>query len=88
MEVKLDTNINAVSHRPITKPANPAPPATDSTRFDGAEQLNQSLQTTPESRPDVVARAQQLIGDVTYPPPETIRRLATLLAMHLDKDPN
>ena len=88
MEVKLDTNVSPVSLRPLSKPTTPPVPPTDSIRFDGADQLNQSLQATPEVRRETVDRAQQLIGDVNYPPPQTIRRLAALLAMHLDQSPN
>jgi hypothetical protein len=64
------------------------PTATDTAQFDKTDGLDRSLKNTPDSRPEAVARAQQLIGDVTYPPRETIRRLAVLLAMHLDNDGN
>jgi hypothetical protein len=87
MEVKLNTNVGAVSLRP-TSPSKSrgASEAGDSASFDQSADLNQSLQATPQARPEAVDRAQKLIGDVNYPPRETIRRIATLLAMHLDND--
>ncbi|MHC1765490.1 MAG: hypothetical protein AB9869_14510 [Verrucomicrobiia bacterium] len=60
---------------------------TDSARFDAADELDRALRAEPEVRPGEVERAERLIGDVAYPPPETIRRLAVLLAMHLDDSP-
>lgn len=51
--------------------------------FDQAAQLNQALRQTPEVRPDVVARARLLTGDLKYPPDLTIQRIARLLAIQL-----
>ena len=87
MDVKLNPNIDPVRYgkgNPI-KPR-PMPLAGVTAQFDGADGLERSLQATPEVRPQTIARAQQLIGDVAYPPPKTIRRIAALLAMHLDGD--
>jgi hypothetical protein len=38
--------------------------------------LQQTLQSLPDSRPDAVARAKQLIADPDYPPQEMIERMA------------
>ncbi len=85
MEVKLDTNVDPVSHRPASpSKGRPIEVAADSVQFDQTRDLDDALRTTTDVRPDEVQRAQQLIGDVTYPPPETIRRIAALLAMNLD----
>jgi len=51
--------------------------------FEQAAQLNQALRETPEVRPEAVARAQHLIGDVRYPPDETLQSIARLLAIQL-----
>jgi hypothetical protein len=89
MDVKLNTNIDIVRYGQ-TNPAKtrPAPLATDTAQFDGSEKLDRALQAAPDVRPEAVERAQRLIGDVEYPPRETIRRIAVLLAMHLDNEPN
>ena len=64
------------------------PPASGATSsegasFDGAAALNRALADTPDLRADQVERARLLIGNVNYPPAQTIRRIASLLASHL-----
>ena len=87
MEINLDTKLNAIRARQANPTKSPAPPKPiDSATFTGADRLNQALAATPQVRPKEVQRAKELIGDVTYPPPETIRRISVLLAMHLDLD--
>lgn len=87
MEVNLNSNINAVSVRSSTssKVRQNAVPG-DSASFNHSQDLNKALQAAPEIRVGQVERAQQLIGDVNYPPRETIHRIATLLAMHTDSE--
>lgn len=53
----------------------------DTAQFDRATALDRALMDTPDLRPGEVARARVLIGDVSYPPPQTIQRIASLLAM-------
>ena len=38
------------------------------------------------SREDVVHRAAELVGDVNYPPPETIRMISHLLAIRIQAE--
>jgi len=45
--------------------------------------LKQTLQELPDSRPEAVARARQLIADPDYPPQETQQILAQHLAIRL-----
>jgi len=84
MEVNLNSNLT-----PVPRPNGPqstakrAPEASDDTHFVQAEALDKALSNTPEVRPEVVARAKQLIADVNYPPTETMHKLANLLAIHL-----
>ncbi len=59
--------------------------ATDRTTFDEIRKLNQSLGNAPDVRPEVVARAKALLGDVHYPPMETIQRIGELLAVHFSE---
>ena len=71
---------------------NPLAPASRSEIRAGAEcevalentrALKSALATTPSSRPDVVKRAVELVGDVNYPEPDTIRMISHLLAIKL-----
>ncbi|HEY1171413.1 MAG TPA: hypothetical protein VGH19_08605 [Verrucomicrobiae bacterium] len=39
---------------------------------------------TPDVRADVIARAKKLVADPAYPPTETIRKIANLLAVNLE----
>ena len=55
----------------------------DRAAFDEIAKLKQALEGTPDVRPAVVARARKLLGDVNYPPMETIRKIGELLAVHL-----
>ena len=52
--------------------------------FDGAAKLEMGLKETPAVRPDVVARARELISDPSYPPQEMVRKISLLLAMHME----
>ncbi|MEW6158462.1 MAG: hypothetical protein AB1813_13600 [Verrucomicrobiota bacterium] len=58
----------------------------DQVQFTQAEGLNAALKQTPAIRPGVVERARDLVGDVSYPPRETIRSIAELLALHLNTE--
>ncbi len=68
-------------------PSAPGGHGVDTAQFDGAAALNRALADTPELRPEAVERARELIGDVTYPPPETIKRIASLLALNVQDEP-
>jgi len=57
--------------------------AQDEVAFENSRALTAALQNTPESREDVVQRAVELVGDVNYPPPETIRMISHLLAIQM-----
>jgi len=52
----------------------------DNAVFDQSRNLNQALSASPEIRGAEVARAQELIASVKYPPDEVIRGIAQLLA--------
>jgi hypothetical protein len=57
--------------------------AQDEVAFENSRALTTALHNTPESREDVVQRAVELVGDVNYPPPETIRMISHLLAIQM-----
>ena len=60
--------------------------AQDEVAFENSRALSTALKNTPESRQDVVQRATELVGDVNYPPPETIRMISNLLAIQMQVD--
>ena len=53
--------------------------------FDAAQSLERSVKDLPLVRPEEVARARALVADVKYPPDEMMSRIASLLAMHINK---
>lgn len=57
----------------------------DRASFDEIENLKQALEGTPDVRQAVVARARSLLGDVNYPPMETIHKIGELLAVHFSE---
>ena len=59
-----------------------APPKAEAeASFQNSDALDNSLQSTPDIRPEVVARAKQLVSTTIYPPPRVIRQISTLLAI-------
>jgi hypothetical protein len=58
----------------------------DTAPFHQAAQLDQALDATPDVRPDVVQRGRELVKNVHYPSMETMRQIATLLAIHLNTE--
>ena len=67
----------------VKRPATSPKSAADEASFDSSKALNRSLSLVPDVRPDVVARARQLIADVNYPPEVAINKISDLLAMKI-----
>lgn len=63
--------------RPVSEPV-------DEMTFNQSQALDQRLQDEPEVRADKVAHAKELVSGINYPPQETIKKIANLLAMNLD----
>lgn len=53
--------------------------------FHDAESLNLAIQDLEEVRAEKIERALNLIGQVKWPPGETIRRIAHLLAAKMER---
>lgn len=82
MQVKPSGHLDAV-HRTAAKQTAPvAPEMTDSLSLDRSEALRSVLGGLPEVREAEVARVKSLVGQVTYPPMETVEKIANLLAIH------
>lgn len=67
------------SARPDTRAAQ------DEVAFENARALTTALLETPAVRAEVVRRATELVGDVNYPPAETIRMISNLLAIQMSE---
>lgn len=63
-----------------------APAADESGSFQPSQSLENALNQTPVVRADKVARAQQLLADVKYPPDELLNGIAHLLAVKLSEE--
>ena len=80
MDVRIESNIDKIQGYSIgKKPSQKVAPAVDSVQFDQAAGLNRSLAATPEIRSEAVERAKKLIADSSYPPKETIWKVARIL---------
>lgn len=53
--------------------------------FHDAEILNQAIQKLDEVRNEEIERALNLVGQVQWPPGDTIRRIANLLAAKMGR---
>jgi len=86
MEINLDVNARKVLSDAAPSPAQrpPGPSNPTNTEFRAAAALERALQSRPDIRPERVEETRALVGQPTYPPRETIQKLASLLAMHLD----
>jgi hypothetical protein len=80
-------SLDATGTSIVSKPGSRAARAAeDEVAFENSRALTTALQNTPESRDDVVRRATELVGDVNYPPPETIRMISHLLAIQINSE--
>ena len=51
----------------------------DSLSLDNSKMVEQALKSTPEIRPEVVARGKQLAADPNYPSQDVINKVAQLI---------
>ena len=89
MEIKLNTNVDPVGRMDRAQPKKvDAQVESEGVAFSRAEKLNQALRDTPEVRTDSVAKGQAVVSQTEYPPKETIKKIATLLAVNLAGEKN
>jgi hypothetical protein len=80
MEVKLNTNVDSIGRVAAGQSKkNLEKVETDSATFERSAALEKSLRELPDSRADEVAKAKQATALSTYPPPETIKKIAALI---------
>ena len=83
-------NVGAVGSTPAVRPVTP-PRASDAraveeeVAIENTRALRQALDDSPHLRAEVIKRAAELVGDVNYPPRETIRMISHLLAIKLQE---
>lgn len=83
MQVNPSGNSNAV-HRIATQQAQAVPRGpTDSASLGRFDTLKAELRDLPDVRETEVARAKALAEKPPYPPAETVRRIANLLATNI-----
>jgi hypothetical protein len=84
MEIKLNPSLDS-----IVRAVTATPPARrimleDVDGFESSHALESRLAALPEIRPEKLEQARLMIGDPAYPPQQTIRSIAVLLAMDLE----
>jgi hypothetical protein len=85
MEINPNRSVNPV--KPAGEPAKakavtPAPVDADAS-FEQSASVRAALAATPDTRAEVVIRAENLVASSSYPPSEVIKRIANLLAANL-----
>ncbi len=81
MEINTNLSTTGVNGAAAAPRSAPAPTMlSDRVSLTNSSALEQALQNTPASRPDVVARAQSLIADPNYPSGEMLTTLSRQLA--------
>ncbi len=58
----------------------------DTAQFGTSNEIRDSLNQLPDSRSERIKKGQELVAKSDYPPSETIKRLSTLLAIHLTRE--
>jgi hypothetical protein len=81
MQVNPSGNISVTGSIPRPTNNNAVRPEGDQAEFVNSQTIDQALRDQPEVRPEAVAMAKGLVEDASYPPDETVRRLANLLAL-------
>ena len=85
MEISSNYSFNGVNETATPKTAKGAPTGRpdgdqDQVTLTNSNAVQQALENTPASRPDVVARARQLIADPDYPGSEVTGPVSQLIA--------
>jgi hypothetical protein len=83
MEINITHEITSAAARAeqIQRVSRPPQRGVDEATFAASERIDQALASVPDSRPAEVERAKGLVNLVQYPPAETMRKIARLLAM-------
>ena len=86
--MQINTNMGAggvPGTPPSDRPLATARPATDQAAFATSAALEGQLKSLPDSRPDAVDKARDLLQDPNYPPLVLIQKIGRLLAINLSQ---
>ena len=86
MEIESSSSYLPIRGSDLRSARRVEPRRTDASDFGEAEALRTALEKTPDVRPEAVARGKELVSLSSYPPPETLDRLARLLALELSTE--
>jgi hypothetical protein len=90
--MEINPNRHVDPPTPVGAPfkAKPTAPATGDAdaSFEQSAGLDSALRAAPDTRSEVVSRAEDLVSSSAYPPPEVIKRIANLLAANLIEETN
>jgi hypothetical protein len=87
MEINTNLSTTGVNGAVASKRSAPSPNMlSDRVSLASSSALEQALQNTPASRPEMVARAQSLIADPNYPSGDTLAAMSLQLARSLTSD--
>ena len=85
INTNLSTNgVNGAAIAPRSTPATNMP--TDRVTLTSSSALEQALDSSPASRPEMVERAKALIADPNYPSSDTLSAVSRQLAVALTSD--
>lgn len=86
MEIHFNHSVDraAGTPRPVAKPAENPPAESNPIDFSKSAEIEQMVAQGEDLRPHVVERATVLAAQASYPPQETILRIASLLAANLE----
>lgn len=83
MEIKPSNSYSPIPPTETRATRRAAAEMGDAGEFTSTEALQRALQAAPDIRPEAVARGRELVKAETYPPSETLNRLARLFAVEL-----
>jgi hypothetical protein len=85
MEINPNRSVNPViaAGEPAKARAVTSAPAESEASFEQSAYLRTALKAAPDTRAEVVIRAENLVASSSYPPSEVIKRIANLLAANL-----
>ena len=87
MEIKINRNVDSVTRvfSTVAKASRPIDADSAVSVFENSRALEARLDLIPDVRIGLVETGRRLVGDPAYPPRETIKKIATLLAIQLAK---
>ena len=87
MEISTNMNVSGLNgFIPPGRSAASAKTAADTASFTRSDAVEAELKSLPDSRPEAVDRARQLINDPSYPSSTTVKQLSQFLAANLQSE--